>query len=110
MPIIGLQPAEAALLEEIRARPDDDAPRLVYADWLTQRGDPHGELIMRQCTRARTSARQTRTRARLQLQITQLLAEQPGWVTNLTRCTPPMAGPTPAAPSRALFANVHLQL
>jgi uncharacterized protein (TIGR02996 family) len=29
----------------IRARPDDPAPYLVYADWLLQRGDPRGNLI-----------------------------------------------------------------
>lgn len=34
-----------ALLAEIHARPMDDAPRLVYADWLLERGDPRGELI-----------------------------------------------------------------
>lgn len=37
------------LLEAIYASPDDDAPRLVYADALLERGDPRGELIVRQC-------------------------------------------------------------
>lgn len=37
------------LLEAILAAPDDDAPRLVYADALLDRGDPRGELIVRQC-------------------------------------------------------------
>jgi len=37
--------SEEALLAEIVARPDDDAPRAVYADLLTERGDPRGELI-----------------------------------------------------------------
>ncbi|MFO0740989.1 MAG: TIGR02996 domain-containing protein [Labilithrix sp.] len=36
-------------LAAIRAAPDDDAPRLVYADWLLERGDPRGELIVLQC-------------------------------------------------------------
>lgn len=31
----------------------DDAPRLVYADWLQGQGDPLGEFIMLQCERAR---------------------------------------------------------
>ncbi|HEU0029762.1 MAG TPA: TIGR02996 domain-containing protein [Kofleriaceae bacterium] len=30
---------------EIRQRPDDPAPYLVYADWLQNRGDPRGDLI-----------------------------------------------------------------
>ena len=35
---------EAAILEN----PDDDAPYLVYADWLMAAGDPRGELIVMQ--------------------------------------------------------------
>jgi uncharacterized protein (TIGR02996 family) len=38
-------PAEAALLAAVRAAPDDDGPKLVYADWLIERGDPRGELV-----------------------------------------------------------------
>jgi len=38
-------PTEKALVEAILASPDDDAPRIVYADWLTERGDPRGEFI-----------------------------------------------------------------
>jgi uncharacterized protein (TIGR02996 family) len=37
------------LLEAVLAAPDDDAPRLVYADALLERGDLRGELIVRQC-------------------------------------------------------------
>lgn len=36
--------AEARLLEAIRQDPSD-APRLVYSDWLLERGDVRGELI-----------------------------------------------------------------
>lgn len=36
---------DAALFAEIVQAPHDDAPRLVYADWLLERGDPRGELI-----------------------------------------------------------------
>lgn len=43
-----------ALLDEVLAHPDDDAPRLVYADWLSEQGDPRGELIHVQCELART--------------------------------------------------------
>jgi uncharacterized protein (TIGR02996 family) len=42
-----------AMLAAIVAAPDDDAPRLVYADWLTERGDPRGEFIQVQIARAR---------------------------------------------------------
>jgi uncharacterized protein (TIGR02996 family) len=42
-----------ALLAEIRAAPDDDAPRLVFADALTEAGDPWGELIVAACELSR---------------------------------------------------------
>ena len=44
---------DEALLQAIRERPDDDGPRLVLADWLSERGDPRGELIVLQCRLAR---------------------------------------------------------
>jgi uncharacterized protein (TIGR02996 family) len=43
---------ERGLLEAIGANPDDDEPRLVYADWLSERGDPRGELITLLCIMA----------------------------------------------------------
>ena len=47
----------AALLAAIRARPKDDAPRLVYADWLDEYGDPdRARLIRAQVAVARPSA------------------------------------------------------
>jgi uncharacterized protein (TIGR02996 family) len=36
---------ELALLRAIIATPDDPTPRLVYADFLTERGDPRGEYL-----------------------------------------------------------------
>ena len=36
---------EAAFLAAILADPDDDAPRLVFADWLDERGDCRGEWL-----------------------------------------------------------------
>jgi uncharacterized protein (TIGR02996 family) len=41
--------SERKFLEAIFANPTDDAPRLVYADWLTERGHPRGEFIVLQC-------------------------------------------------------------
>jgi uncharacterized protein (TIGR02996 family) len=40
---------ESAFLRAIREEPDDDAPRLVYADWLEERGDPRGEYLRLWC-------------------------------------------------------------
>ena len=39
----------AALLAAVRSNPDDIAMRLVYADALSDAGDPRGELIVLQC-------------------------------------------------------------
>jgi len=43
----------ASLLQAILADPASDQPRLVYGDWLIERGDPAGELIAVQCALAR---------------------------------------------------------
>lgn len=42
-------------LDEILHAPKDDNPRLIYADWLTEHGDPRGEFIRIQCRRAELS-------------------------------------------------------
>lgn len=45
---------QAALLDAVVQNPDDDAPRLLYADWLQQNGDPdRAEFIRLQCEAAR---------------------------------------------------------
>ena len=44
---------EDAFLQDICGRPDDDAPRLIYADWLEEQGGAadlaRAELIRVQC-------------------------------------------------------------
>src|SRR6187397_2695662 len=43
-----------ALLDAIRDQPFDDAPRLIYADWIEEHGDPErGKFIRLQCDHAR---------------------------------------------------------
>src|SRR2546430_17578585 len=49
-------PEEAAFLDRVCADPDDDAPRLIFADWLDERGDPRGEFIPVQVALAQLSA------------------------------------------------------
>ena len=36
---------EKGLLANIVEYPADDTPRLVFADWLDEQGDPRGELL-----------------------------------------------------------------
>jgi uncharacterized protein (TIGR02996 family) len=46
--------SHAGFLRDILARPEDDAPRLVYADWLDEHGDAaRAEFIRVGCERAR---------------------------------------------------------
>jgi uncharacterized protein (TIGR02996 family) len=40
---------QRAFLEEVIANPSDDTPRLIYADYLEEAGDPRGEFIRLQC-------------------------------------------------------------
>ena len=42
------------LLAEVLANPDDDIPRLVYADYLEDSGDPRGVFIRAQCHLAKS--------------------------------------------------------
>jgi len=53
----------SALLAAIRAAPDDDAPRLVYADWLDEHGEmERAEFIRVQCELAVRESAELRRR------------------------------------------------
>lgn len=39
----------SGFLAEVIADPDNNAPRLIYADWLEEQGSPRGEFIRIQC-------------------------------------------------------------
>src|SRR5262249_51144151 len=39
------RPEVLAFLQDIKENPDDDAPRLILADWLEEHGDPRGEFL-----------------------------------------------------------------
>jgi len=51
-----MHPQEAAFVERVAADPEEDGPRLVFADWLDERGDPRGEFIRVQVALARLPA------------------------------------------------------
>jgi uncharacterized protein (TIGR02996 family) len=67
----------AGLLAGVLAAPDDDAARLVYADWLMEQRDPRGELISLQCALARRSLDPQR-REEYRARVEQLLGEHEG--------------------------------
>jgi uncharacterized protein (TIGR02996 family) len=48
------RPEVLAFLEDIKENPEDDTPRLIFADWLEERDDPRGSLIRVQCELAST--------------------------------------------------------
>lgn len=87
-----------ALLASIRAAPDDDAPRLVYADWLSERGDPRGEFIAVQCALARP-----------ELERAQRLALEAREVSLLSQHGAAWLGPLAADAVRASFSRGFLE-
>jgi uncharacterized protein (TIGR02996 family) len=69
------------LLRAVIEHPDDDARRLVYADWLQQQGDPQGELIAVQIQLAHATATE---RAELETRAKALLDAHSGeWTAQL---------------------------
>ncbi len=67
-------------LREIIASPDDDVPRLVYADWLDDQDDPRGEFIRVQFELARLP-KDDPSRERLRVREAELLhAHEQSWV------------------------------
>ena len=76
---------ERHFFELIRNNPEDDAPRLVYADWLDEQGDPRGEFIRVQCELARPNAPDRVPRILLQQREEELLKEfQSQWISSLS--------------------------
>ena len=68
----------AAFLADICERPEDDAPRLVYADWLEEHGEPdRAEFIRTQCELAKAAEDDPR-RVKLKDREKALLKEHQG--------------------------------
>jgi uncharacterized protein (TIGR02996 family) len=66
-----VRPDDTAFLRAIIANPDDDLPRLVYADYLDERGDPRGEFIRTQVELAQLAERPRRPRDKPQMRSPQ---------------------------------------
>jgi uncharacterized protein (TIGR02996 family) len=66
---------DEAFLQAVLEAPDDDTPRLIYADWLEEQNDPRGELIRLQAQLARVGADDPR-RPALEERERRLFAEQ----------------------------------
>jgi uncharacterized protein (TIGR02996 family) len=73
-------PGSDPFLRAILDHPEEDGPRLVYADWLDEQGDPRGEFIQVQCQRARLRLNDRRRSALLKRERELLWAYGIGWV------------------------------
>jgi uncharacterized protein (TIGR02996 family) len=71
---------EPAFLQALQAQPNDDVTRLVYADWLDDRGDPRGEYLRLECSLAELSPGEPR-HAELAARARELAAAlDPDWL------------------------------
>jgi uncharacterized protein (TIGR02996 family) len=80
---------EQGFLHAIQARPHDDVPRLIYADWLDERDDPRGEYLRLQCELVRTWT-YLNPQTKLRDRAAKLRSEiDPAWLVRVRRCTTP---------------------
>src|SRR5262245_3628070 len=81
---------EEALLQAIRDDPEDDAPRLVYADWLEEHRQPErAEFIRVQCELAGCPAEPGRLRELQERESALLNAHEKSWLEPLARILDP---------------------
>ncbi len=73
---------EKGFLDVIRANPDDDTTRLVYADWLDERGDIRGEYLRLEHELAQIPLRLAELRQRIP-QVRQQI--DPAWVAAVSK-------------------------
>ena len=78
-----MSPEEAAFLDRICASPDDDVPRLIFADWLDERNDPRGEFIRVQVAIAHLPAGDPRQDTLTDREATLLARYHDTWVAPL---------------------------
>jgi uncharacterized protein (TIGR02996 family) len=72
-----------AFVQAIIQQPDDDVPRLVYADWLEERNDPRGEFIRVQCELAKIPIDDPRWDALEQREWDLLRAHEEKWTADI---------------------------
>lgn len=96
----------AAFLERIRQDYPDDLPRLIYADWLEEQGNPRAEFIRVQCAMARLHRLDPAFQPLAERSQALLRAHGPNWFSGLQRS---FRGPMPHYLTRRGFAE-ELQL
>ncbi len=97
--------SDTGLLKDICANPDDDTPRLVYADWLDDHGDAEGAEFIRLQIRLSKMPAGDRRRAAAERRERELWAGlEEGWFgpfRNRKWLHKPTLAPTPARPAWA---------
>ena len=84
-----MHPDEAALLKAVCAAPDDDLPRLVYADWLDEHNEQsRAEFIRTQIELAKLT-RDSKRRRKLAFRCRELIDTAEDQLHNLTEEFPP---------------------
>jgi uncharacterized protein (TIGR02996 family) len=80
VPFAGNVMLEDAFIAAVLAEPEDDTPRLVYADWLEERGDPRAEFLRAECQLRKLSSTEDSFPA-LRTRLEQVsLTLDPDWV------------------------------
>jgi uncharacterized protein (TIGR02996 family) len=95
-------PQEEAFLADIREHADDDGPRVIYADWLEENGNPdRAEHIRLECELARRADGDPRKEALLDRRLELLRAHLKEW----TQAFPAWARPVQAQHFRRGFVE-----
>src|SRR3954465_1671476 len=78
---------EPDLLSAVLAEPDDDAPRLAYADWLADNGQPErAEFVRLQIERMRRPRRDPARHYYGERELAFGRAQAPQWLAALPQC------------------------
>jgi uncharacterized protein (TIGR02996 family) len=84
---------ERGFLRALREDPNDEVSRLVYADWLEERGSPRGEFLRLEVELSHMPADDPR-RAEGEARLSELRASlDPGWLARLDRTPIENCGP-----------------
>ena len=74
---------EEAFIQAIADKPADDTPRLIFADWLEERGDPRAEFIRVQCALGQLSSEDSQRAELIGRQRELRRQHEPAWTAPL---------------------------
>jgi uncharacterized protein (TIGR02996 family) len=101
---------DEGFLSEIAEAWEDDAPRLIYADWLEERGDPRAEFLRLECqlaSRSLADKRARRLRARFH-QLAEMLDRE--WLLCVSRLRDLLGAGAEEVYARALRRQLSREL